>query len=135
MSDDPYVSPEAQPGAAEAPDKDSRMFAMLCHLLGIVTWFIGPMVIWLMKREDSSFVDDQGKEALNFIISASIVGIGMSVISMCIGFVPVIGMVVLLVIPLSFAFGIACVVLMIMGAVAANKGDRYRYPVNFRLIK
>ena len=51
----PYVGPE--------PDKDSKTMGMLAHLLTIFTGFIGPLVIWLMKKDTSPFVDDQGKEA------------------------------------------------------------------------
>src|ERR1700761_2896163 len=52
-----------------APDKDSVTMGMLCHLLGIPIGFLGPLIIWLVKKDTSPFVDDQGKEALNFQIT------------------------------------------------------------------
>src|SRR5438270_7176549 len=63
------------PGAyiGPAPDKDSMTMAMLCHLLAIFTGFLGPLIIWLMKKDTSPFVDDQGKEALNFWITLSVI--------------------------------------------------------------
>src|SRR4051794_33293223 len=54
------------------PDKDSITMGMLCHLLGIFTSFLGPLIIWLMKKDQSPWVDDQGKESLNFQIVALI---------------------------------------------------------------
>src|SRR5690348_1357609 len=53
-----------------APDKDAKTMALLCHLLPIFTGFLGPLIIWLVKKDSSPFVDDQGKEALNFQITA-----------------------------------------------------------------
>ncbi|HTL31303.1 MAG TPA: DUF4870 domain-containing protein, partial [Tepidisphaeraceae bacterium] len=52
----PYVGPP--------PDKDSKTMALLCHLLPIFTGFLGPLIIWLIKKDSSPFVDDQGKESL-----------------------------------------------------------------------
>jgi len=58
--------------------KDDRTWAMLCHLSGLAGYVVpfgnifGPLIIWLIKRDQSWFVDDQGKEALNFQISWAI---------------------------------------------------------------
>ena len=51
---------------AGMPSPESRTMAMLAHLLGALTGFLGPLIIWLVKRDTDAFVDDQGKEALNF---------------------------------------------------------------------
>src|SRR5689334_1430002 len=56
----PYVGP--------TPTQDDKTMAMLSHLLGIVLGFVGPLIIWLIKKDQSPFVDDQGKESLNFQI-------------------------------------------------------------------
>src|SRR5215213_6480869 len=69
----PYTGPE--------PDKDSKTMAMLAHLLTIFTGFLGPLIIWLMKKDQSPFVDDQGKEALNFqltLLIGYVIGIATS---------------------------------------------------------
>jgi len=60
---------------AEIKQEDKTM-AMLCHLLGILTAFLGPLIIWLVKKDQSPFVDDQGKEALNFQITLVIANAG-----------------------------------------------------------
>ncbi len=61
---------QAQPSTEIS--KDARMWAMLCHLLGFFTCFIGPLIIWLIKKDEDPFIDNQGKEALNFQITVAI---------------------------------------------------------------
>ncbi|MCC5885086.1 MAG: DUF4870 domain-containing protein [Gammaproteobacteria bacterium] len=120
----------------EAPEpdhsgnKDARTFGMLCHLLaftGFVIPFgsiIGPLVMWLLKREEHPFVDDQGKEALNFQISMLIYFIVAAILTII-----VIG------IPILIGLGIFWLVIVIIAAIQANTGVAYRYPLNLRLIK
>ncbi|MGH8081238.1 MAG: DUF4870 domain-containing protein, partial [Lysobacter sp.] len=80
--------------------------------------------VWLVKKDTMPFVADQGKEALNFNITAAIAGI----VSFLLTFV-LIGLVLL---PLV---GLAWLVLTIMASIAANKGEEYRYPWTLRLVK
>ncbi len=97
---------------------------MLCHLLGLLTNFLGPLILWLLKKDDDPFIDRQGKESLNFkltVLIASIVSGLLMVV--CIGVI------------LAAAVGIMDVVFSIMGCVSASKGQDYRYPVSIRLIK
>jgi uncharacterized Tic20 family protein len=103
---------------------DDRNFAVLAHLLGILISFLGPLVVWLVKRESSEFVDDQGKEALNFQITVILAQIVAGIL------VPVlaIGCVLLPVVL------VANIIFCIVAAVAASQGRRYRYPVALRLI-
>lgn len=113
-----------QPGPGPEVSKDSRTFAMLCHLLGLFTSFLGPLIIWLIKKDQDKFVDDQGKEALNFQITFIIAWVvGFLSILICIGVI------------LLPAIAICNLIFCIMGAVKANNGELYRYPVNLRLIK
>ena len=117
---------EAQPvGTEQTPlSKDAVNMAMLCHLLAIFTGFLGPLIIWLIKKDESPFVDRHGKEALNFQLTVLIamVASGLLVLA-CIGFflIPVIGIVDL--------------VLCIMAAVKTSRGEEYRYPINIRFVK
>jgi len=112
-----YTGPE--------PDKDAKNMGMLCHLLGIFTVWLGPLIIWLLKKDSSPFVDDQGKEALNFQITAFIA------ILVCIPLVPVFCIGAILI----AAIQITRIVLGILATVAATKGVAYRYPLTLRLIK
>ena len=110
--------------------KDERTFGMLCHLIalsGVVIPFgfiIGPLVIWLIKKDEMPFVDDQGKESLNFQITMLIA----SIVCLLLTFV-VIGIFMLI------ALGIYWLVVVIMASMKANEGVAYRYPYAIRFIK
>ena len=75
----PPVSEPPTTGASEEISKDAKMWAMFCHLAALAmftsipfAWVLGPLIIWLIKKDDFAFVEDQGKESLNFQISVSI---------------------------------------------------------------
>lgn len=110
--------------------QEERSLGLACHLLAFVGMvfpfgnILGPLVIWLVKKDDSAFVDDQGKEALNFNITISIAGF----VAFLLTFV-VIGAFLLPII------GIFWLVMTIVAAVKANGGEHYRYPLTIRLIK
>lgn len=110
--------------------QEERSLGLACHLLAFVGMvfplgnILGPLVIWLVKKDDSAFVDDQGKEALNFNITISIAGF----VAFLLTFV-VIGAILLPII------GIFWLVMTIVAAVKANGGEYYRYPLTIRLIK
>ncbi|WP_339545325.1 DUF4870 domain-containing protein [Pseudomonas sp. RA_35y_Pfl2_P32] len=112
------------------PSREVRQWAMFCHLsalLGIWLPFgslIGPLILWQMKREVDPFIDDQGKEALNFQISVAIA----SVICLLL-------MVVVIGFFLFALLAIGALVLTIIAGVKANEGQVYRYPFTWRLIK
>lgn len=112
------------------PSKDERTFGMLAHLLALAGYavpfghIVGPLVIWLIKKDEMPFVDDQGKEAVNFQISITIYVLACIVLAFLI--VPVL---------LAVAIGIADIILIIIATIKANDGEAYRYPYNLRLIK
>ena len=137
MSDstDPTI-PVAVPSAEE---KQWAMFAHLSMLLGgLLTsgWafnlgsFIGPLVIYLMKKDTMHFVGDQAKEALNFSITVSIAFFALMVLT-----IMSLGIGALITIPLMLAIAIAALVFVIIAAIKANEGVAYRYPVALRLVK
>lgn len=104
---------------------------MACHLAGFsgyltgVGWILGPLIVWLLKKSEMPSVDAHGKEALNFQISFLIYALLLVVggfLSCGIGF--------FLLVP----FGIAQIVLMIIGAIKAGNGELYRYPLTIRMI-
>ena len=106
------------------PDEDARMWAMLCHLLGLFTSFIGPLIIWLIKKDEDDFVDNQGKEALNFQITVLIAAIISGIlIAVCIG------------VFMLAAVQIVNLVLCIVASAKSNSGVAYRYPICIRFIK
>ena len=115
----------AGPGTIET-NKDARTWGMLAHLLGIFTWFIGPLIIWMIKKDEHAFVDDQGKEAVNFQITLFI---GYTIIS---------GLAAATCGTGAILYPVLYVLQVVFGIIAtmkANNGQRYRYPATLRLIK
>lgn len=109
----------AVPGSLD----DQRGMAALAQVLAIFTGFLGPLVIWFMARPDQPFVKHHAAESLNFQITVTIAAfVSALLILVLIG-------IVLLPVVLIGAF-----VLEIVAAVAANRGEWYRYPVSLRLV-
>jgi len=119
------VQPEKEMAGEPAEiSKDARNMAMLCHLLAIFTSFVAPLIIWLIKKDEEPFVNQQGKEALNFQITVILAMFVASLLTiLCIG------------VPLLFAIPVVDVVFCIIASVKASNGVAYRYPVSLRLIK
>ena len=126
-------------GGISAEEKQWAMFAHLSALAGgILTsgWagsigcFIGPLIIWMVKKDTMPFVDDQAKEALNFNITVGIVFLALFVLS-----VVTLGIGLIIAIPVWIIVGIAWLVFTIIAAIKANQGERYRYPLTLRLVK
>lgn len=114
----------------EALSKDERMWGMMCHLLAFSGYMIpfgsvfGPLIIWMIKKDEMPFVDDQGKESLNFQLTMLIAAI-----------VSVILMFVLIGFLMFGALIIFQVVVIIVASIKANEGVKYRYPYTIRFIK
>ncbi|MEM1115538.1 MAG: DUF4870 domain-containing protein [Bacteroidota bacterium] len=111
------------------PDQDERTWGLIAHLSALSGFVIpfgnilGPLVVWLTKRDQSAFVADQAKEALNFQITLSIaVVLGVVLIFVLIG------------IPILMILGLAALVMPIIAGIRANEGRRYRYPLTLRLV-
>jgi hypothetical protein len=102
---------------------------MLCHLVAFAGYvfpmghIIGPLVIYLLKREQYPLVEDQGKESLNFQISVTIYVAAALLLSLAI-----IG------IPLLIALLIFHFIVVLLATIRADRGERYRYPLSIRLI-
>jgi len=112
------------------PTKDERTWALFCHLSSLIGFLvpfgniIGPLVIWLIKKDGNPFVDDQGREALNFQISITIyVLVSIVLIFLIIG------------IPLVIVVVFFNLIMTVVAAVKANDGVRYRYPMTLRFIR
>lgn len=110
-------------------DSQERNWATFCHLGGFSGYIIPfghifvPLVLWLLKREQYPFVNEHGKEALNFNISLTIYTIIFIILSfVLIGFA------------LLAALFIFQVVVIIKASIKASKGEFYRYPLIFRFI-
>ncbi|KRA51898.1 DUF4870 domain-containing protein [Pseudoxanthomonas sp. Root630] len=121
------TAPPPPSGSPSAEEKQWALFAHLSSLVGVIIPFgsvLGPLVIWLIKKDTLPFVDDQGKEALNFNITVAIAFV-ISAILMLV----VIGLFLMVLV------GIAWLVLTIIATIKASNGEAYRYPFTLRLIK
>jgi len=99
--------------------------SLLGNLIAPVVIFVLPLVLWLTRRDESPFIDDHGRETVNFHISLAIYMLATVPLS-----VVTCGVAVLL-IPAVYVLG---VIGMIQAARAANRGEYYRYPMTLRLV-
>ncbi|MEU8396581.1 DUF4870 domain-containing protein [Nonomuraea sp. NPDC048892] len=127
-----YGQPGYAPGRGEPyvpgrfgprPGTDDTTMAMLAHLLGLLVSWIGPLIIYLMKKDEAPYVRDQAAEALNFQITMFIGYLVAGILTVI--FIGVLLLPVIWVLSLIFH---------IQAAVASNKGQPYRYPFSIRMI-
>ena len=116
----------SEPQAVAGFSNDDLNLAMLAHLLGVITGFLGALVIWLMNKDKAGkeFVNEQAKEALNFQITLLLGYIVSMILSL-----------ILIGLLLFMILLVAGFVLSILAAMSARKGQAYRYPFTLRLIK
>jgi uncharacterized Tic20 family protein len=114
-----YLGTEQTP--SYTPTSDERTLAILSHVLTIFFWLFPPLIIYLIKKNESQFVAEHAKESLNFQISVSIIGIILVL--------TVVGILLL------WVLGILVVIFVIIATVKASENKLYRYPFTFRLVK
>ena len=135
---DATAVPPPPPGT---PPQEERQWAMFAHLSalagGLFTsaiggwgFFLGPLVIWLMKKDTMPFVADQAREALNFNITVSAIFLVLLILSLV-----TLGIGLIITLPIMLIVGIAALVFIIIAAMKANEGIAYRYPFAIRLVK
>ncbi|MEY4446542.1 MAG: hypothetical protein RL444_1655 [Verrucomicrobiota bacterium] len=106
------------------PTQDEKNLALIMHVLSLVGFsLIGPLIVWLIKKDESAFIDKQGRELLNFQISLLIYV--LICIPLCF---------ILIGIPMLFAVGIASLILTIIGLIRATEGKIYRFPLTIRML-
>ena len=110
--------------ADPTPTPDEKNLSLLMHVLSLVGFsLIGPLIVWLIKKDESAFIDKQGRELLNFQISLLIYV--LICIPLCF---------ILIGIPMLFAVGIASLILTIIGLIRATEGKIYRFPLTIRML-
>lgn len=124
----------AQPPPSPPPNTTSsseiRNWCVLCHAAALLGFFfhflghlLGPLLVWLIKRDVSSEIDANGKESLNFQISMLLYDIVAGILCL-----------VLIGIPILIALWVLNTVLVIIASVKTSNGEFYRYPLTIRFL-
>jgi uncharacterized Tic20 family protein len=116
---------------------NAHSWAMLCHLAGL-TGYLGngigsivvPVILWAIKKDESPFIDEQGKEAINFNISITLYAFALGVLT-----IGTLGAGIIVAVPMGVLLLVFHFVMTIMAAIKADKGEYYRYPLTIRFIK
>ncbi|HET8573438.1 MAG TPA: DUF4870 domain-containing protein [Edaphocola sp.] len=106
------------------PSGEEKTLGLLAHIITIVSSFIGPIIIYLIKKDDSEFVANHAKESLNFQITMLIAYIVCFILMLVVIGVFLIGL-----------LSIIDLVLVVVATIKASEGKNYRYPFCIRLIK
>jgi uncharacterized Tic20 family protein len=105
------------------PSNDDKNIATITHLGGTVFSFVPALIVWILKKDDSAFIADQAKEALNFQITMILAQFTAWILAwILIGFF------------FMFIFWVFNIVFCIIAAISTSKGETYRYPFALRLI-
>lgn len=104
------------------PEPSERSSAVIAHISGLFT-ILGPLLVYFLKRDESAYVEDQAGEALNFHITVALAAVVFSLLSA-----------VLIGIPFLLATIVMAFVMPIRASLAANRGERFRYPFTYRFI-
>jgi uncharacterized Tic20 family protein len=119
MSQNSLLGTDSLP--AVPPTSDEKTLALISHIITIVSSFLAPLIIYLVKKDESSFVAEHAKESLNFQITIFIICFIL--------IISVVGWLLLLFV------GPVVLVLVIVATIRASEGKLYRYPFSIRLIK
>ena len=119
MSDNSFLGQDSEPGTP--PTSDEKTLGLLAHVITFVSAFIGPLIIFLVKKDDSPFVAAHAKESLNFQITMALATIVL--------IISIIGIFLL------WILGILVLILVIVATIKASEGKLYRYPLTIRFIK
>ena len=119
MADNQMLGSDTNPGIT--PTSDEKTLAILSHVLTFIAPVLAPLIIYLVKKDDSDFVRQHALESLNFQITVVILVIVLIVSLIGILFV--------------WAVGLIATVLVIVATIKASEGKLYKYPLNIRLIK
>ena len=111
--------------------RDARNWAMACHLMALIGvvgngigYLLGPLIVWLIKRDDHPFINEHGKAAVNFQIT-------MFIALLCC--IPLIF--IIIGIPLMILIGLSMIILPIIGGIKAANGESYQYPFSVRFLQ
>jgi uncharacterized Tic20 family protein len=123
-----YVAPQP------LSQSDERLWATLIHVGGILISFISPLIGYLVLKDRSSFVREHSRTALNFQITMAAAQIVNFILGAILA-IPTFGIWLAIQWLISVAIWVVVVIFSIIAAIAANKGELYKYPLSFPFIK
>lgn len=106
------------------PSSDDKTMAILSHILCLIGGFIPPLIIYLIKKDDSPFVTAHAKESLNFQLTLLIAYLVSAILT-----------IILIGVVLLFLVGIAGLVLVIIATIKASENKFYKYPFSIKFVK
>lgn len=135
------VASPPPPPPAGVPSAEEKQWALFAHLSAIggaivtgpffaVGCFLGPLIIWLVKKDTMPFVADQAKEALNFNITIALIGVALMILIAI-----TLGIFIFVALPVGGIICIGWLVFTVVAAIKASEGVAYRYPIALRLVK
>ena len=117
-------TPPPLPPIAPQNESNDRLYVALMHLTQLVSWILIPLIMWVIAKDRSTFIDQNGKNVINFCLSYMIYIIAAALLSiMCIG------------IPILIALGIMLIVFVIIGTIKAANGEAWQYPLSIEFLK
>jgi uncharacterized Tic20 family protein len=125
----PFAGAAPPPPHGAAPSSSERSYAVVIHLSTFFAPLLGPLVLWLLQKDESRFADHHGREALNFHITQLLIGFVLTLFCVC-----TLGIGIVVTLPLAFALAVLDLVATIFAAIRAHEGVLWRYPLTLRLI-
>ncbi|WP_412518793.1 DUF4870 domain-containing protein [Staphylococcus simulans] len=119
-----FLNQSKNPHQFQDLSSKDKQLAMLMWVLALFTNFVGPLILWVMKKDESEYLNQQGKNYFNYAISYAIYGV-----------VSLILMVILIGYITTFVLTVVCTVYTILGIITTNKGEDYVVPFTINIIK
>jgi uncharacterized Tic20 family protein len=119
MAQNSFLGTDSQPSYTPTPDE--KNLALISHIITLISSFLAPLIIYLIKKDESAFIAEHAKESLNFQITVFIICIVL--------IISIIGLL------LIWLVGILTLVFVIVATIRASEGKLYRYPFSIRFIK
>lgn len=126
----------------DIPDRNARKWAMLCHLGGLAritlvpfTGILLPLIVWLAKQDEHPYIDEQGREAVNFQFTLSVMSVATWLTIGALKWIPIIGLLrypLYILLPLIWIMAIGGA---IYAGLRANEGEDFRYPFSFNICR
>ncbi len=126
----------------EMPPRPNRSWDVLCHLSALAMFLaipfgniLGPLVIWLLKKDELGSVDAHGKESLNFQISLSLYLLAFAGLTVMLMFILIGFLMVPMLVALAAVMPIVDTIFVVIASLKASNGEFFRYPLTIRLIR